>query len=44
MQEVMLLLEDLPDRSSQQMKLRVEKMLNLPVVPAPKLTTLGLLG
>ncbi len=43
-QEVMLLLEDLPDRSSQQMKLRVEKMLNLPVVPAPKLTTLGLLG
>ena len=44
MQEVMLLLEDLPDRSSQQMKLRVEKMLNLPVIPAPKLTTLGLLG
>lgn len=44
MQEVMLLLEDLPDRSSQQMKLRVEKMLNLPVVPAPKLMTLGLLG
>lgn len=44
MQEVMLLLEDLPDRSSQQMKLRVQKMLNLPVVPAPKLTTLGLLG
>ncbi|ATU46554.1 hypothetical protein CS557_14145 [Acinetobacter junii] len=44
MQEVMLLLEDLPDRSSQQMKLRVEKMLNLPIVPAPKLTTLGLLG
>ncbi|MFW2033922.1 hypothetical protein [Acinetobacter junii] len=44
MQEVMLLLEDLPDRSSQQMELRVEKMLNLPVVPAPKLTTLGLLG
>jgi len=44
MQEVMLLLEDLSDRSSQQMKLRVEKMLNLPVVPAPKLTTLGLLG
>lgn len=44
MQEVMLLLEDLPDRSSQQMKLHVEKMLNLPVVPAPKLTTLGLLG
>lgn len=44
MQEVMLLLEDFPDRSSQQMKLRVEKMLNLPVVPAPKLTTLGLLG
>ena len=44
MQEVMLLLEDLPDRSSQQMKLRVQKMLNLPVVPAPKLMTLGLLG
>lgn len=44
MQEVMLLLEDLPDRSSQQMKLRVEKMLNLPVIPAPRLTTLGLLG
>lgn len=44
MQEVMLLLEDLPDRSSQQMKLRVQKMLNLPVVAAPKLTTLGLLG
>jgi uncharacterized coiled-coil protein SlyX len=44
MQEVMLLLEDLPDRSSKQMKLRVEKMLNLPVIPAPKLTTLGLLG
>ncbi|WP_368572008.1 hypothetical protein [Acinetobacter junii] len=44
MQEVMLLLEDLPDRSSQQMKLRVQKMLNLPVVPVPKLTTLGLLG
>lgn len=44
MQEVMLLLEDLPDRGSQQMELRVEKMLNLPVVPAPKLTTLGLLG
>ncbi|RSE33437.1 hypothetical protein [Acinetobacter junii] len=44
MQDVMLLLEDLPDRSSQQMKLRVEKMLNLPVVPAPKLMTLGLLG
>lgn len=44
MQEVMLLLEDLPDRSSQQMKLRVEKMLNLPVIPAPKLMTLGLLG
>ncbi|EOR03187.1 hypothetical protein MMP65_14380 [Acinetobacter sp. ANC 3926] len=42
--EVMQLLAELPDQNSQQMKLRLEKILNLPVVPTPKLTTLGLLG
>ncbi|MCJ0830204.1 hypothetical protein MN869_17435 [Acinetobacter sp. NIPH1876] len=42
--EVMQLLAELPDQNSQQMKLRLEKISNLPVVPTPKLTTLGLLG
>lgn len=42
--EVMQLLAELPDQNSQQMKQRLEKILNLPVVPTPKLTTLGLLG
>ncbi|ENX62198.1 MULTISPECIES: hypothetical protein [Acinetobacter] len=42
--EVMQLLAEFPDQNSQQMKLRLEKISNLPVVPTPKLTTLGLLG
>lgn len=42
--EVMQILADLPDRDSQQMKMKLEKISNLPTVPAPKLTTLGLLG
>ncbi len=42
--EVMQLLAELPDQNSQQMKQRLEKILNLPAVPTPKLTTLGLLG
>ncbi|NIE97605.1 hypothetical protein F3J02_14135 [Acinetobacter sp. Tr-809] len=42
--EVMQLVAELPDQNSQQMKLRLEKILNLPAVPTPKLTTLGLLG
>lgn len=43
-QEVMQLLTQLPDQNSQAIKQRLEKILNLPVVPTPKLTTLGLLG
>ena len=43
-QEVMRLLTQLPDQNSQAIKQRLEKILNLPVVPTPKLTTLGLLG
>lgn len=42
--EVMQILADLPDRDSQQMKMKLEKISNFPTVPAPKLTTLGLLG
>ncbi|KXZ74141.1 hypothetical protein AVENLUH5627_00221 [Acinetobacter venetianus] len=42
--EVMHILANLPDRDSQQMKMKLEKISNLPTVPAPKLTTLGLLG
>ncbi len=42
--EVMQILANLPDRDSQQMKMKLEKISNLPTVPAPKLTTLGLLG
>lgn len=43
-QEVLQLLQGLPDRNTQQLKLRLEKLLNLPLQPAPKLTTLSLLG
>ncbi|MCH7316150.1 hypothetical protein [Acinetobacter sp. ANC 3882] len=42
--EVMQLLAELPDQASQQMKQKLEKIVNLPAVPTPKLTTLGLLG
>ena len=43
-QEVIQLLVKLPDQKSQQIRSRLEKVLNLPAVPTPKLTTLGLLG
>ena len=43
-QEVIQLLVKLPDQNSQQIRSRLEKVLNLPAVPTPKLTTLGLLG
>lgn len=43
-QEVIRLLAELPDQNSQQMKLRLEKILNQQAVPTPKLTSLGLLG
>lgn len=43
-QEVMKLLAELPDQNSQKMKQRLDKILNLPAVPTPKLITLGLLG
>lgn len=43
-QEVLQLLQGLPDRNTQQLKLRLEKLLSLPLQPTPKLTTLGLLG
>lgn len=43
-QESMQLLATLPDQNSQRMKLRLEKILNLSVIPTPKLTTLSLLG
>lgn len=43
-QEVLQLLQGLPDRNTQQLKLRLEKLLNLPLQAAPKLTTLSLLG
>ncbi|ENX31929.1 hypothetical protein F889_03819 [Acinetobacter colistiniresistens] len=43
-QEVIQLLAELPDQNSQQMKLRLEKVLNQQAVPTPKLTSLGLLG
>ncbi|MEF9956640.1 MAG: hypothetical protein RR767_05530 [Acinetobacter sp.] len=43
-QEVIQLLAQLPDRDSQQIKLQLEKLANLPVASAPKLITLGLLG
>ncbi|MCH7335378.1 hypothetical protein [Acinetobacter sp. NIPH 2699] len=43
-QEVMTLLAELPDQNSQKMKRRLDKILNLPAVPTPKLITLGLLG
>lgn len=43
-QEVLQLLQGLPDRNTQQLKLRLEKLLNLPLQPAPKLTALSLLG
>ncbi|ENW78969.1 hypothetical protein F909_03286 [Acinetobacter sp. ANC 3929] len=42
--EVMQLFAELPDQASQQMKQKLEKIVNLPVMPTPKLTTLGLLG
>ncbi|ENX44393.1 hypothetical protein [Acinetobacter sp. NIPH 2100] len=42
--EVTQLLAELPDQASQQMKQKLEKIVNLPAVPTPKLTTLGLLG
>ncbi|MCH7396269.1 hypothetical protein MMP66_18630 [Acinetobacter dispersus] len=42
--EVMQLFAELPDQASQQMKQKLEKIVNLPAVPTPKLTTLGLLG
>ena len=42
--EVIQLLVKLPDQNSQQIRSRLEKVLNLPAVPTPKLTTLGLLG
>ena len=44
LQEVIQLLAQLPDRDSQQIKLQLEKLANLPVASAPKLITLGLLG
>lgn len=43
-QEVIQLLVKLPDQKSQQIRSRLEKVLNLPAVPTPKLTTLSLLG
>ncbi len=43
-QEVIQLLVKLPDQNSQQIRSRLEKVLNLPAVPTPTLTTLGLLG
>lgn len=43
-QEVMQLLIELPDQQSQQIKMKLEKVLNLPATPTPKLTTLALLG
>lgn len=43
-QEVIRLLSILPDQSSQTIKQKLEKLLNLSVIPTPKLTTLGLLG
>ncbi|TXJ01816.1 MAG: hypothetical protein E6Q26_06455 [Acinetobacter sp.] len=43
-QEVLQLLAALPDPHSQQLKLRLEKMTNLPVLSKPKLSTLALLG
>ncbi|WHP04321.1 hypothetical protein QLH32_09510 [Acinetobacter corruptisaponis] len=43
-QEVIQLLVKLPDQKSQQIRSRLEKVLNLPPVPTPKLTTLSLLG
>lgn len=44
LQEVIQLLAQLPDRDSQQIKLQLEKLANLPAASAPKLITLGLLG
>lgn len=43
-QEVIRLLSILPDQNSQTIKQKLEKLLNLSVIPTPKLTTLGLLG
>lgn len=43
-QEVIQLLVKLPDQKSQQIRSRLEKVLNLPAVSTPKLTTLSLLG
>lgn len=43
-QEVIRLFSILPDQNSQMIKQKLEKLLNLSVIPTPKLTTLGLLG
>ena len=43
-QEVIRLFLILPDQNSQMIKQKLEKLLNLSVIPTPKLTTLGLLG
>lgn len=43
-QEVIRLFSILPDQNSQMTKQKLEKLLNLSVIPTPKLTTLGLLG
>ena len=43
-EDIAHVLAELPDPNSQQIKLRLEKISNLTVLPIPKLTTLGLLG
>lgn len=43
-QEVIQLLQALPDQASQQIQLRLEKVLNLNAIPMPKLSALALLG
>ncbi|WP_087545166.1 hypothetical protein [Acinetobacter sp. WCHA29] len=43
-QEIIRLFSILPDQNSQMIKQKLEKLLNLSVIPTPKLTTLGLLG